>query len=858
MNEKVPRESWLAVYYKGLRLGRGLRVKSGRKVEAVSTASYVLNRVLVTKPQNKTPYELITGKFEEKSDEGFLAGYSLNSKAFRHVTAENKANKTVGPKEANNSVGTQDNINAGNSKMEAEHVQEYFVLPLWSSYTSTVKSSKAKNGDQTLNGDTGSKTNKEPVDQDDQAFLKELERLKRQVKEADDAAETLRKMFAQGTEDLLLQAGAARASNNDYVNTASTPVKTSSTPVNTASIPVNTASPLRNVSDAGPSYLDLLTYANQDDSQIPSLEDIYEVPHDGIFISTSYDVEGAVADFINLESTVNVSPIPQSRIHSIHPTTQILGDPNSAVQTRSKVNKSSRSNAFEELMQFKTQQVWILVDLPFEKKVIRTKWVYRNKKDKRGVVVRNKARLVAQGHRQEEGIDYDEVFAPVARIKAIGMFQMSSMGELTFFLGLQVKQKEDGIFIIQDKYDEEAADVDVHLYRSTIGSLLYLTASRPDIMYAVSACSRESAFDLEAYSDSDYAGANLDRKSTTRGCQFLDSRLILWQCKKQTVMATSTTEAKYVAAANCCGQVLWIQNQMLNYGFKFMSTKIYIDNESTICIAKNLVFHSKTKHIEIRHHFIRDAYKKKLIQVLKIHTDDNIVDLLTKAFDVMRLKEMLRFMRLWTYYHAFIHLGDFNKLDDLVDEGVNYAVNKGRLTYKIKVLNAKAKEVSAAGETLNAAILAIATLLSGLQKQFPPTNNQLRTSSNPKTHAIIHDGQIVTETVQRRAPGNKGTKGIQTTGSGVNNSGKKIGLGYNNHRYSKQARIAQPALYDGHVLLNPNHPPTRVHDSEESLVHAEVCKIKMAERPGHALPINYAKLNALYDQFVPQKELSRE
>ncbi|GJX04319.1 putative ribonuclease H-like domain-containing protein [Tanacetum coccineum] len=277
-------------------------------------------------------------------------------------------------------------------------------------------------------------------------------------------------------------------------------------------------------------------------------------------------------------------------------------------------------------------------------------------------------------------------------------FQMSSMGELTFFLGLQVKQKEDGIFISQDKYvaeilkkfdfvsvktastpietqkplvkDEEASDVDVHLYRSMIGSLMYLTASRPDIMFAVCACSRfqvtpktshlsavkrifrylkgkpklglwyprVSSFDLEAYSDSDYAGANLDRKSTTGGCQFLGRRLISWQCKKQTIVATSTTEAEYVAAANCCGQVLWIQNQMLDYGFNFMNTKIYIDNESTICIVKNPVYHSKTKHIAIRHHFIRDAYEKKLIQVLKIHTDDNVADLLTKAFDVSRFQ----------------------------------------------------------------------------------------------------------------------------------------------------------------------------------------------------------------------------
>ncbi|GJW10360.1 hypothetical protein Tco_1576187 [Tanacetum coccineum] len=187
------------------------------------------------------------------------------------------------------------------------------------------------------------------------------------------------------------------------------------------------------------------------------------------------------------------------------------------------------------------------------------------------------------------------------------------MGELTFFLGLQVMQRDDDIFISQDKYvadilkkfnfssiktantpmetnkallkDEEAKDVDVHLYKSMIGSLIYLTASRPDIMFAVCACvrfqvtpktshlhpvkrifiylkgqpklglwyPRDSPFDLEAFSDSDYARASLDRKSTTGGCQFLGKRLISWQCKKQTIVANSTTEAEYVAAANCYG-----------------------------------------------------------------------------------------------------------------------------------------------------------------------------------------------------------------------------------------------------------------------------------------------------------------
>ncbi|GJU13091.1 ribonuclease H-like domain-containing protein [Tanacetum coccineum] len=215
------------------------------------------------------------------------------------------------------------------------------------------------------NKNTGLKTNEEPVDQEDQAFLEEL---KRQEKEANDVAEALRKEFAQYTEDLLLQLGAARATSTNTVNTASTPV--------------STASP-----SGGLSYHDL-TYTDQDDSQIPALEDIYDNPNDGIFTNASYDDESAVTDFTNLETIMNVSPIPTSRIHSIHPSNQILGDPKSAVQTRSKVNKSYRAHAF-------ISKVLEDENLPYRKKAIGTKWVYRNKKDKRGVVVRNKARIEA-------------------------------------------------------------------------------------------------------------------------------------------------------------------------------------------------------------------------------------------------------------------------------------------------------------------------------------------------------------------------------------------------------------------------------------------------------------------------------
>ncbi|GJT48129.1 gag-pol polyprotein [Tanacetum coccineum] len=340
------------------------------------------------------------------------------------------------------------------------------------------------------------------------------------------------------------------------------------------------------------------------DPLMPDLEDTADLLNTDIF-SGVYDDEdeGVEADLNNLETTMNVSHIPTTRIHKDHPKDQIIRDINSATQTR-RMTKISKEHAMK---------VWRLVDLPKGKHAIGTKWVYRNKKDERWIVVRNKARLVAQGYTQEEGIDYDVVFAPVARIEAIRLFfayalfmgfivyqmdvksaflygtieeevyvcqppsfedphfpdmvykvyvddiifgstkkslctefeslmhkkfQMSSMVELTFFLGLQ---------------DEEAEDVDVYLYRSMIGSLMYLTASRPNIMFAVCACARDSPFDLEAFSDSDYAGASLDRKSTTGGCQFLGKRLISWQCKKQTVVSNSTTEAEYVAAANCCG-----------------------------------------------------------------------------------------------------------------------------------------------------------------------------------------------------------------------------------------------------------------------------------------------------------------
>nr|GEW52830.1 hypothetical protein [Tanacetum cinerariifolium] len=623
--------------------------------EAVNTACCVQNRVLVTKPHNKTPYELLhgrtpsigfmrpfgclvtilntldpLGKIQRKVDEGFLVGYSVCSKAFRvfnsrtriiqetfHVIFLETKPNVVGTSptwvfdidsltrtmnyqpvhagnQTNSGAGFQDNYNAEKAGEEVD--QSYMLFPVW------------------FVGFTNSQNNAEGAAFDGKEHDFDIKK----------------------PESKVISFPSSSAQSKDQDN------------------------------------------KTKKEAKRKRLEDI--------IYSDDEDVVGAEADFNNLESSIPVSPIPTTIIHKDHLVSQIIGDLSSTTQTRSmtravkdqgglsqmfgndfhtcmfacflskeepkRVHQALKDPSWieamqEELLQFKMQKVWVLVDLPYGKRAIGTKWDYKNKKDERGIVIRNKARLIVQGHTQEEGIDYKEVFALVARIEAIRLFlayssfmgfmvyqmdvesaflygtieeevyvcqppgfedpdhpdkvykvvkalyglhqaprawyetlatyllenddiifgatnkdlcrlfeklmkdkfQMSSIGELTFFLGLQVQQKKDGKFISQDKYvveilrkfrltkgksastpidtekpllkDPDGEDVDVHTYRSMIGSLMYLTSSRPDIMFT---------------------------------------------CKKQTIVATSSTKAEYVTAASCCAQVLWIQNQLLNYG----------------------------------------------------------------------------------------------------------------------------------------------------------------------------------------------------------------------------------------------------------------------------------------------------
>ncbi|GJR21816.1 putative ribonuclease H-like domain-containing protein [Tanacetum coccineum] len=382
-----------------------------------------------------------------------------------------------------------------------------------------------------------------------------------------------------------------------------------------------------------------------DDSPMPELE-IFHKSETGIFDEASYNEEGVIIDFNSLPTKIEVSPTPTLRIHNIHPKSQILGDPKSAVQTRSKVQQKSGAHAL----------------LSYTQKQQRN-----NHKDQQHC-------LFACFLSQKEPKKIAEALQDDSWVQAMESHHIQDKYVAEILKKFDLVNVKTTITPMETKValtkDEEAVDVDVTpktLHLNAVKRIFKYLKGKPHLGLWYP---RESPFDLEAFSDSDYGGSNLDRKSTTGGYQFLGQRLISWQCKKQTIVATSTTEAEYVSAANCCGQVLWVQNQLLDYGFNFMNTKIHIDNESTICIVKNPIYHSKTKHIEIRHHFIRDYYEKKLISVEKIHTDLNVADLLTKAFDGPR----------------FNYLGGFAEIVDFLrGSNLRYALTSNPTIYDFLV-----------------------------------------------------------------------------------------------------------------------------------------------------------------------------
>ncbi|GJR50031.1 retrovirus-related pol polyprotein from transposon TNT 1-94 [Tanacetum coccineum] len=292
----------------------------------------------------------------------------------------------------------------------------------------------------------------------------------------------------------------------------------------------------------------------------------------------------------------------------------------------------------EELNQFERNKVWTLVPKPHGKTIIGTKWIWKNKMDENGIVIKNKARLVAQGYNQQEGIDYEETFAPVARLEAIRIFLAYAA-----YMGFMVYQMDVKSAFLNGKISEEvyvqqppgfeSSEFPNHVCK--LDKALYGLKQAPRAWYLKGTLNlslwypKGSDFNLKAYSDSNYAGCNLDRKSTSGGCQILGDNLVCWSAKKQSSVAMSSAEAEYVAAG-CCAQVLWIKSQLVDYDVLYDKVPIFCDNTSAIAISNNLVLHSRTKHIDIRYHFIRDHILKGDIELYFVPTDLQLADIFTK------------------------------------------------------------------------------------------------------------------------------------------------------------------------------------------------------------------------------------
>nr|GEV88018.1 hypothetical protein [Tanacetum cinerariifolium] len=538
--------------------------------------------VLVIKPHNKTPYKLFRGrtpslsfirpfgcsvtilntldplgKFDEKDDEGYFIGYSMNSKSFRvfssrtriveetmHITfLENK------PNVAGNGPTWLFDIDSLAKSMN------YKLVIAWnqsngSACKARVETDSLGDGFKPL-GEEEKKDAKDPGNDN----IEVLSTKKLRVNQEKD-------------------------SNVNNTNN------------------INTVSPTTNAASIKDNSVDKdIVYRCADDQNMLNLEEIN-------YSDDDEDV-GAEADMTNLDFNILDSPNLTTKNHKDHLVKQIIGDIHSASQTRRMIKNVTNYDGCTFLYGKIEKEAYVCQPPGFEDPEFPNR-VYKVEKALYGLHQAPRAWYETLSSYLMDNRFHREMHKK---------FQMSSIGELTFFLGLQVTQKDDGIFISQDKYvgeilrkfgfltvkttstpmetskpllkDEYAEDVDVYLYRLIISSLMYLTSSRHDIMFAACTCARfqvtpkvlhlhvmkrifrylkgqpnlglwypkDSPFELGAYTDSDYAGASLDKKSTIGGCQFLRNRLISWQCKKKSVVSNSTTEAEYVAASNCYGQV---------------------------------------------------------------------------------------------------------------------------------------------------------------------------------------------------------------------------------------------------------------------------------------------------------------
>ncbi|GJW09755.1 retrovirus-related pol polyprotein from transposon TNT 1-94 [Tanacetum coccineum] len=442
-----------------------------------------------------------------------------------------------------------------------------------------------------------------------------------------------------------------------------------------------------------------------------------------------------------------------------HPLENIIGELDRPVSSRLQLHEQALFCYYDAFLTVE------LVPRPDKVMVITLKWIYKVKLDELGGILNNKARLVARGYRQEEGIDFEESFASVARLEAIRIFlafaahmnmvvyqmdvktvflndfskgsvdptmfirkegkelllvqvyvddiifvastpelcdlfakimcskfKMSMMGKISFLLGLQIFQNPRGIFINQSKYfdscdpmdtpmvekskldeDKEEKVVDPSHHHGMIDTLFYLTASRHDLQFSICMCARyqarptkkhlhavkrifrylrgtvnrglwypkDSSIALTAFADADHAGCQDTRRSTSGSMQFLGDRLVSWSSKRQKSAAISSTEAEYIAMSGCCAQILWMRSQLTDYGLGFNKIPMYCDNKSAIALSCNNVQHSRSKHIDIRFHFIKEHVENGVIELYFVNTEYQLADIFTKALARERIEFLI-------------------------------------------------------------------------------------------------------------------------------------------------------------------------------------------------------------------------
>ncbi|GJR86496.1 integrase, catalytic region, zinc finger, CCHC-type containing protein [Tanacetum coccineum] len=418
----------------------------------------------------------------------------------------------------------------------------------------------------------------------------------------------------------------------------------------------------------------------------------------------------------NIDNTDVHSFQPQShdfRWTRDHPLEQVRGNPTMPVQTRRQlatdpemcmfaltvsivepknIKEAMADSAWieamqDELHQFDRLKVWELVDKPFGKMIIKLKWLWKNKKDEDQTVIRNKARLVAKGYAQEEGIDFEESFAPVARLEAVRIFvahaahksfPIYQMDVKTAFLNGPLKEEvyvaqpegfvdpdhPEKVYLLRKAlyglkqaprawYDELSnflmskgftKGLQIHQSPKARPTQKHLKEVKRIFKYLKGTINmglwypKDSGFELTAFSDADHAGCLDTRKSTSGGIQFLGDKLVSWMSKKQNCTAMSSAEAEYVALSASCAQVMWMRTQLQDYGFNYNKIPLYCDSQSAIAISCNPVQHSRTKHIHTRYHFIKEQVENGIIELYFVRTEYQLADMFTKALPEDRSK----------------------------------------------------------------------------------------------------------------------------------------------------------------------------------------------------------------------------